>query len=153
MEEKKYHVVTLRPTNDDDKKTFWKFSSDDILLAFSLYLIFHSVYWLPSLLAYIADPSHVNLINFGLHTIYCIGWLFVWLISRMCKSKLVYMLPILFIISNGLNICIANNLTHMLHHNIGTEEPSQVYTYVTLMYGLMLTNGELLSFTVLLSPS
>ena len=89
-------------------------------------MIFITIGLLPSFFIYITDSVAINLKNFAINLIYGLSWVFIWLISRNCKGKLVYMLPFLFLTTNAINIVIVESFKNTLRLNIGEEESPKI---------------------------
>ena len=116
-----FNIVTLIPADGEDKKDFWKLCSEDIEYIFTLNVVFLSLYWVPSLLAYITEPTHANLVGLVYTIVYTLGWITTWLVSRRFKNILVYLLPILYVLSILLDICIASNFESTVDLDITGE--------------------------------
>ena len=141
-----FNIVTLIPTDSEDKKNFWKLCREDIDYIFTLNVIFLTLYWVPSLLAYITEPTHANLVGFVYTMVYTLCWITTWLVSRHFKNILVYLLPILYVLSILLNIRIASNFESTVDLDITGEGSKKMKRYLALMYVLILILFETLSF-------
>ena len=55
-----YSLLTLRPTNDADKKLFWKVCCEDVVAAFNIQMFFQIFFWIPNIGYYIKQPNDEN---------------------------------------------------------------------------------------------
>ena len=141
-----FNIVTLMPIDSEDRKNFWTLCREDIGYIFTLNVGFLSFYWIPSLLAYIAEPTHAKLVGLVYHLVYTFGWIATWLVSRRWKNMLVYLLPVVYVLSISLDMCIAANFESTVDLDITGEGSQKMKSYLALMYVMILIMFETLSF-------
>ena len=96
-----YSLLTLRPTNDEDKKLFWDVRCDDISKAFNIQMIFQIFFWVPNIGYYMQDATEQTTSNLIWTTIYFFCFAITWIIGRRFKRALVYMIPFMYISTNA----------------------------------------------------
>ena len=96
-----YSLLTLRPTDDEDKKLFWEVRCDDISKAFNIQMIFQIFFWVPNIGYYMQEATDANTSNLIWTTIYFFCFAITWITGRRFKRALVYMIPFMYISTNA----------------------------------------------------
>ena len=99
---RKYNLLTLRPTTKEDRKEFWNFRSEDINEMFTYYVGFGFLYLALHLFNYVKDPTRPLLSQLASYSVLVALRFVVWLIGKSYKKNLVYLTFALYICNSSL---------------------------------------------------
>ena len=95
----KYSRITLEPYDQDERKLFCDFRSDEINQVFLCWIIFVIFYWLGVLIQFILNPRKIELLELIYPTCYLILTSIVFLIRSKFQKYTIYLIL-------TLNVCM-----------------------------------------------
>ena len=95
---KRYSLVILRPTSNEERKLFWEFRCDDIVEMFDFKCIFNVLLFLGFLIDYSNEYKTEDMrYRLARRIVNLLLYLMVWLIARKFRRRFIYWIPTLLI--------------------------------------------------------
>ena len=147
MVSKRYNYCTLIPKDNHDKKAFWDFRNEKIRQEYTYWFILNCILWTILLITYLVEGTQENIDNLLAYSVFMVISIVILLLNSRFTST-IYLLPILYLISNIMHITLAKQNGDELN-----LEKWSFKKFRQITYERTLIEGDYYSFIILFSPN